>query len=124
MFPFWHPPLPSSVMSHLPFTDGSNGNGITCPAMLRKYLAACPLALCDDSFIISYLPLISADPLLKQDLLAAAGNHLWGKKLRGEALVGWERVYEMDPKTNDADLVELADAMGVSLENARKLFRK
>jgi len=111
-------------MSHLPFTDGSNGNGITCPAMLRKYLATCPLALCDDSFIISYLPLISTDPQLKQDLLAVSDNEAWARKLRGEALVGWERVCEMDPKKNDADLIELADAMGVSLENARKLFRK
>ena len=103
-------------MSHLPFTDGSNGNGITCPAMLRKYLAAYPLALFDDSFMISYIPLISTDPLLKQDLLAVPTlneDQAWNKKLR-----------EMDPKNNDADLLEMADAMGVSLESARKLYRK
>jgi hypothetical protein len=33
-------------------------------------------------------------------------------------------MYEMDPKNNDADLLEMADAMGVSLESARKLYRK
>jgi len=54
-------------------------------------------------------------------LLAASDDHQpWAKKLhiRGQALVGWERVYEMDPKTSDADLLEMADAMGVSLESA------
>jgi hypothetical protein len=30
----------------------------------------------------------------------------------------------MDPKNNDADLLEMADAMGVSLESARELYRK
>ena len=73
--------------------------------------------------MLSYVPLISTDPELKQDLLAASDDQPWARKLRGEALVGWERVYEMDPKNNDADLLEMADAMGVSLESARELYR-
>ena len=96
---------------------------LTPPRRGRKYLAAYPLALRDYSFMLSYVPLISMDPELKQDLLAASDDQPWAKKLRGEALVGWERVYEMDPTNNDADLLEMADAMGLSLESARELYR-
>ena len=53
-------------MSYLPYTDGSNGNGIGNIAELLVYLKKCPLAFYDCGFMASYKELF----LKHQDALA------------------------------------------------------
>jgi hypothetical protein len=45
-------------MSYLPYTDGSNGNGIEDIVELLGYLKKYPLAFYDHSFMASYKDLI------------------------------------------------------------------
>ena len=114
-------------MAHLPYTGGSNGNGITKVDELRNYLTTCPLALYDEGFMASYIPLIKTDLKLKRELLEADasndGGSLWAKKLRDEKLVGWEQVAELDPVNDDEDLKTMADAMGLTFEAAEQMYR-
>lgn len=51
------PPGPAryfSAMAQLPYTDGSNGNGIRDFEVLLRYFKRCPLAFYDKAFIASY----------------------------------------------------------------------
>jgi hypothetical protein len=45
-------------MSHLPYTGGQNGNGITDIDELIAYIHLCPTAMWDDAFMSSYDELI------------------------------------------------------------------
>ena len=48
-------------MAQLPYTDGSNGNGLTRVSDVLNYLNSHPLAQLDDKFIESYIPLFKND---------------------------------------------------------------
>lgn len=48
-------------MADLPYTDGSNGNGITDASELWLFLKKYPLALMDQRYMIGYMPLIKSD---------------------------------------------------------------
>lgn len=47
-------------MAYLPYTDGSNGNGITDVYELLQYLEQYPIAWMDHGFIGSYEPLLNS----------------------------------------------------------------
>ena len=112
-------------MAYLPYTDGSNGNGITRASELQGYLQKYPLALMDEGFMLSYVPLINTDAgaKLKSELLELSSGALWAKKLQGKELEGWEKFAEMDPRNNEDDLKTMAAVFGLPLESARKFFQ-
>ena len=108
-------------MAYLPYTDGSNGNGITRASELQGYLQKYPLALMDERFMLSYVPLINTDAgaKLKSELLELSSGSLWAKKLQGKELEGWEKVAEMDPRNNEDDLKTMAAVFGEVVTNFR-----
>jgi len=59
-------------MSYLPYTDGSNGNGLTVAAHLVEYVTKYPLALLDNGFMTSYLPLLVSNQPAAREVLALA----------------------------------------------------
>ena len=69
--------LPSQIpvqMSHLPYTDGSNGNGLTKAGDLLLYTRKYPVALVDERFMKSYIPLIKGDAKVKAEILQTASQ--------------------------------------------------
>lgn len=48
-------------MASLPYTDGSNGNGIKNIDELIAYFYLCPLAFWDTKFVASYSSLINSN---------------------------------------------------------------
>jgi hypothetical protein len=62
-------------MADLPYTNGSNGNGLTSALDLIKYVVKYPLALYDQRFMMSYIPLINSCPNEKKRLLNIVDKH-------------------------------------------------
>ena len=100
-------------MAHLGYTDGSNGNGITAPGQLLSYVRQFPLALGNERFMASYIPLIDSDPKVKSEFLAVDG-FAWCQLLRGE---------KPTPHPMD-DLRLFAEACGIPYDKLCEIMRK
>ena len=63
-----------SAMAQLPYTDGSNGNGIRDFEVLLRYFKRCPLAFYDKAFIASYSFLLKPEQEREPRVLAVFDN--------------------------------------------------
>lgn len=98
-------------MAHLKYTDGSNGNGITAPGQLLAYVRRFPLALGDERFMASYIPLIKSDPKVMSEFLAV-DEFAWCQLLRGEK-----------PVSHPTDDLRLfAEACGIPYDKMREIM--